>query len=66
MTEPCPVCGSHDWDIDYDRTADGEMRVDRCGVCAWPHPSPVSVEEYRLMVENLGPWRAPNTGTKPK
>lgn len=64
MAEVCPVCGSTEWDIDYDRTADGERRVDRCARCGWPPPGPVSVEEYRQMYENLGPFRAPNTGTR--
>lgn len=47
MADVCPVCGSTEWDIDYDRTADGEMRVDRCAECEWPPPGPHTVEEWR-------------------
>lgn len=43
----CPVCGGTEWDIDYDRTADGERRVDRCAQCQWPPPGPHTVEEWR-------------------
>lgn len=43
----CPVCLYNDWDIDYDYTDDGEMRVDRCGNCGWPPTSPHTVEEWR-------------------
>ena len=45
--EACPVCGCVEWDVDYYRTEDGEMRVDTCSRCGWPPSYPVSVEEWR-------------------
>lgn len=50
--ERCPSCGVNEWYVDYQRTADGEMRVDHCEACDWPPGTPMSPQEWRKHPDN--------------